>query len=144
MPEHHLSKRQRQLVRNRANHCCEYCYTPSKYSPDPFAIEHIIPRSLGGQTELKNLALSCLGCNGYKYNKVEAVDPGGGQTVALFHPRQHLWSEHFAWNETCSHLIGLSPTGRATIETLRLNRPGLINLRRVLYAAGEHPPQLAQ
>jgi len=26
------------------------------------------------------------------------------------------------------------------IETLRLNREGLVNLRRILYAMGEHPP----
>jgi hypothetical protein len=30
--------------------------------------------------------------------------------------------------------------GRATVEALRLNREGLVNLRRILYAAGEHPP----
>ncbi len=29
---------------------------------------------------------------------------------------------------------------RATIEALHLNRPALINLRRVLYVVGEHPP----
>jgi hypothetical protein len=37
-------------------------------------------------------------------------------------------------------LVGLTPTGRATVETLKLNREGLINLRRVLYVMGEHPP----
>lgn len=36
--------------------------------------------------------------------------------------------------------VGLTPTGRATVEALRLNRPGLITVRRALYAAGEHPP----
>ncbi len=33
----------------------------------------------------------------------------------------------------------ITPTGRATIEALQLNREGLVNLRRVLYAMGEHP-----
>jgi hypothetical protein len=27
------------------------------------------------------------------------------------------------------------------VEALQLNREGLINMRRVLYAVGEHPPQ---
>lgn len=27
------------------------------------------------------------------------------------------------------------------IAVLQLNRPGLVNLRRVLYAIGEHPPR---
>jgi hypothetical protein len=37
-------------------------------------------------------------------------------------------------------IIGLTPTGRATIEALHLNRANVVNLRRVLYALGEHPP----
>jgi len=37
-------------------------------------------------------------------------------------------------------IIGLTPTGRATVEVLKLNREGLVNLRQVLYAAGKHPP----
>jgi hypothetical protein len=37
-------------------------------------------------------------------------------------------------------IVGLTPTGRATIEALKLNREPLVNLRRLLYAAGEHPP----
>jgi len=37
-------------------------------------------------------------------------------------------------------IIGLTPSGRATVEALDLNRSSLINLRRVLRASGEHPP----
>lgn len=37
-------------------------------------------------------------------------------------------------------IIGISSIGRATVEALKLNRPGLMNLRRVLYTLGEHPP----
>ncbi len=35
--------------------------------------------------------------------------------------------------------IGLTPTGRSTVEVLQLNREGVVNLRRVLYGMGEHP-----
>jgi hypothetical protein len=38
-------------------------------------------------------------------------------------------------------ITGLTPVGRATIESLQLNREGLVNMRRVLHAVGEHPPQ---
>jgi hypothetical protein len=34
----------------------------------------------------------------------------------------------------------MTPIGRAPVEALHLNRPGLVNLRRILHAAGEHPP----
>jgi len=37
-------------------------------------------------------------------------------------------------------LLGLTPTGRATIAALRLNREGVINLRRALKLEGKHPP----
>jgi hypothetical protein len=30
------------------------------------------------------------------------------------------------------------------VEALQLNREGLVNMRRVLYAIGEHPPQEAE
>jgi hypothetical protein len=33
----------------------------------------------------------------------------------------------------------VTATGRVTVETLQLNRQELVNLRRLLYAAGEHP-----
>ncbi|MFZ0546500.1 MAG: HNH endonuclease signature motif containing protein [Candidatus Promineifilaceae bacterium] len=136
-----VSESQRQAIITRAGGCCEYCQSQLKYSPDSFATEHIVPRSLGGQTSLDNLALACLGCNGYEYNKVEAVDPATEQFVPLYHPRKERWSDHFSWNEACTHIIGLSPTGRATIEVLHLNRQSLVNLRRVLFASGEHPPE---
>jgi hypothetical protein len=37
------------------------------------------------------------------------------------------------------HIIGLTATGRVTVDSLQLNRTELVNLRRLLYAAGEHP-----
>ena len=63
-----------------------------------------------------------------------------GDPVLLFHPRNQRWRDHFAWTADCTAILGLTPTGRATVEALHLNREGLVNLRRVLYAAGEHPP----
>ena len=49
--------------------------------------------------------------------------------VPLYHPRQHRWPDHFAWNEDTTIVIGLTPTGRATVEALRLNRENVVNLR---------------
>lgn len=100
-----------------------------------------MPRVTGGQTDLDNLALACQGCNNHKYTRTEAIDTVTGDIVPLFHPRHHVWDEHFAWTEDFLLMIGLTPTGRATIEALKLNRTGVINLRRVLQAIGEHPPQ---
>src|SRR2546422_6048903 len=42
--------------------------------------------------------------------------------------------------EDFTEIIVLTPVGRATVAALHLNRSGLVNMRRILYAAGEHPP----
>jgi hypothetical protein len=60
--------------------------------------------------------------------------------VELFHPRQQQWREHFAWDERFERILGLTASGRATVEALQLNRVELVNLRKLLYATGEHPP----
>lgn len=45
-----------------------------RFAIQPFSIEHIIPKSQGGETTLDNLAFSCQGCNNHKYNKIEGYD----------------------------------------------------------------------
>jgi hypothetical protein len=110
------------------------------YSPAPFSAEHIQPRSRGGSHELSNLAYSCQGCNNRKYTSTEAVDPATGEAAPLYHPRRHLWSDHFAWEEDSTWVLGLTPTGRATVDRLHLNRWEVVNLRRLLRLIGEHPP----
>ena len=35
---------------------------------------------------------------------------------------------------------GLTPIGRVTVALLRLNRDYVLNLRKLLMLAGEHPP----
>ena len=140
MPESRVTAQQKKVVAERANGCCEYCRNQVRFAIQPFSIEHIIPRSAGGETVLDNLALSCQGCNNHKYNKIEGRDPVSGEVVPLYHPRKQRWSEHFAWNGELTRIIGLTPTGRSTVEVLQLNPEGVVNLRRVLYGMGEHPP----
>jgi HNH endonuclease len=143
MARDYLSLVLRKRVNERANYCCEYCKSQASYSTETrFAVEHIIPLSSNGSSEVDNLALSCSGCNGYKYDKTEAVDPATREQVALFHPRKQNWQEHFAWSADYATVLGLTPTGRATVEALKINRVGLVNMRRLLYSAGKHPPNM--
>jgi hypothetical protein len=129
----------KRAVRNSARDRCEYCHSQESFSPSAFSIEHIIPRAQGGDDTMENLALSCQECNNRKFTAVTALDPLSGDGVRLFHPRRWRWHDHFTWNDDFTLLLGLTPTGRATIEKLRLNRTSLINLRRVLHHAGVHP-----
>jgi hypothetical protein len=111
---------------------------------ESFVVEHIIPSARGGQTVPDNLALSCSGCNGHKYDRGESYDAVSETTAPLFHPRQHKWSDHFTWSEEYSHVVGLTPTGRAPAATLHLNREGVVNIRRLLLLVGLHPPDEAE
>lgn len=138
----YVPARLRKLVAERANFICEYCQSPEDFSAESFAVEHIFPRVLNGKTVAKNLAYACLGCNSHKATKTKAVDPVSEMTVALFNPRTQNWNEHFTWDKNFTEVIGLTPTGRATIEALRLNRKGVKNLRWVLFTVGKHPPKL--
>jgi hypothetical protein len=134
----------RRLVRERAVFCCEYCFSPLDYSPDPFCIEHIWPRAHLGSNAPENLAYSCLGCNNRKFVATDGIDPMSGELAALFHPRRDRWEDHFAWESDDTLIVGISPTGRATVARLDLNRPGVVNLRRVLRQSGISPAKPKQ
>ncbi|MCX6054250.1 MAG: HNH endonuclease [Chloroflexi bacterium] len=133
---------QRTRVAERAKNCCEYCLSQEQYSSDSFSVEHIVPLIKGGKNTLDNLAFACQGCNNRKYTSTEAYDLVGQVTVLLFHPRLHKWEDHFSWSDDGVLILGLTPIGRATVDKLQLNRVGLINLRHILFDAGEHPPIL--
>jgi len=143
MSEKYVPAELRRAIAERARHCCEYCRTQERYSGDSFTVDHVLPRHLDGPTTAENLAFCCHGCNQHKSIRTLVLDPVTGSSVSLYHPRQQRWDSHFTWNEDFTQMLGLTPTGRATIVALHLNRPGLINLRRVLYWVGEHPPTLS-
>ena len=144
MSDRRVSGRTRRAVAERARFRCEYCRSPESVSLQSFAVEHITPASRRGGSSLENLAYSCQGCNNHKYTRTQGRDPASDEVAALFHPRQDVWSEHFAWSADSLILVGLTPTGRATIEALRLNRAPVVNLRTMLRAFGMHPPADAE
>lgn len=108
--------------------------------PDPFVVEHILPTSAGGKTRMPNLALACSSGNGCKYNKVTGIDPFTEELAPLFNPRRQRWKDHFTWNESGLLIVGLTPVGRATVATLKMNNEKTVNLRRLLIPASLHPP----
>jgi hypothetical protein len=139
MSSERLPRRLRQRVAERARWRCEYCLSPAAFSTQPFEVDHVLPHSQGGPTTLANLAFAC-GCNSYKGDRTHALDPQTGRQVRLFNPRRQRWARHFAWSEGSLLILGRTATGRATVAALHLNRPELVNLRRLLHLIGEHPP----
>jgi len=132
----------RRRVRSHFRDHCAYCLTPEALTVVTFEFEHIVPRSLGGATAFENLCLSCPTCNRYKSDRTFGSGDEQTRMTALFHPHRDSWYKHFSWTEDATELIGLSATGQVTIDTLRMNRPQLIRVRRLWVAMGEHPPNL--
>lgn len=141
MDKKSISAELRREVIFRANGFCEYCRSNSRFADSPSDVEHILPQSKGGKSELDNLALACHGCNLFKSNKTEFFDVVSSKAVRLFNPRIDVWNEHFIWTSDFVEMVGLTAIGRATIEVLNLNREGLINQRRMLNKYGKHPPE---
>ena len=131
----------REQVRETAEGRCAYCRTPEELAVTTFEIDHIVPASAGGATVQENLCLSCPTCNRHKSARQSALDPQTGRTVPLFHPRQQNWATHFSWSDDTTRIVGLTPTGRATVEALQMNRPRMIRLRRLWLLLGKHPGQ---
>jgi hypothetical protein len=144
MTRRRLPAKLRRLVKERAQGCCEYCLCQEDYGPDGFSDEHIIPFAAGGKSGASNLARACQRCNNKKYDKTHALDPLTRESVPLFHPRQHIWLEHFAWSDDYTLMLGLTPIGRATVAELDLNRKGVVNQRKLLLLIHQHPPKKYQ
>ncbi|OIO95145.1 MAG: HNH endonuclease [Anaerolineae bacterium CG2_30_64_16] len=136
-----ISPALRQAVAERSGHRCSYCQTAESITGSLFTVDHIVPESLGGQTALDNLCLACWECNLLKHDRIIATDPETGATVRLFNPNTQAWREHFSWQMVGLLIVGLTSTGRATVNAIRLNRPALVNARRLWIQIGSHPPQ---
>jgi len=118
----------RELVRTRASNACEYCRIPQEATPViPFHVEHIVSRQHGGTDDPATLALACDRCNAYKGPNLRSIDPDSGVMVALFNPRQDVWTDHFVLRH--GHIVGLTSTGRATARLLNMNAARRVELR---------------
>lgn len=130
----------RAAVADRFHHRCCYCLTSERIAGAELTIDHIVPQALGGISTEENLCLACWRCNLLKRDRIAAIDPDTGVAVRLFNPRVQNWLDHFTWADGGLTIVGLTPTGRATVIALRLNRVTLVNARRLWIEAGWHPP----
>jgi len=140
MSDTYISKELRELVAIQARRRCGYCLTAEAIVGTPMEIDHIIPASRGGLTEELNLWLACSLCNDHKTNRIAGLDLESEMMVSLFDPRRQAWTEHFRWTAEGDRIVGLTPTGRATVAVLNLNRPTLVHARRLWVSVGWHPP----
>jgi hypothetical protein len=113
----------------RASHRCEYCRAPEAAFNFPFEVEHVVPGGLGGADEMSNLALACRSCNVHKSNRLDAIDPVGGERARLFNPRADTWDAHFSVDEE-ERIVGTTAIGRATVDALHMNSAPQLEARR--------------
>lgn len=123
-------------VEQRAAGRCEYCRMHQSLQGATFHVEHIIPRSFAGRSEIENLAWACPSCNLHKSNRIEVQV--ADEAVPLFNPRSDEWSDHFRWEGY--QIIGLTPVGQATIEALLLNHERRIRIRQAEALFALFPP----
>jgi hypothetical protein len=60
------------------------------------------------------------------------IDHDTKQIVSLFNPRTQAWDDHFRLQGMM--IVGVTPTGRATVRVCQMNSPRRLRLRAELQA----------
>lgn len=63
--KYQAGKPTRTLILKRDKHTCQYC----GYTGDKLTIDHLLPKSRGGEDTYQNLIAACLDCNNCKDNR---------------------------------------------------------------------------
>jgi len=110
---------------------------PAELDNAPFQVDHVRAQKHHGPTTLMNLAWTCFPCNNHKSSNPAGFDPDTNLMEPLFHPREHIWDEHFEWDGP--YLRGKTPAGRTTIDVLAINADDRVAFRRELIKEGLYP-----
>jgi hypothetical protein len=137
-----IPARLHRMVVQRAHGRCEYCGLSQEGQEAQFHIDHVVPVAHGGETIGENLALACVSCSLRKAARQHALDPQTGAEVALFNPRIDSWAKHFHWDGV--RVLGLTPTGRSTVDALKMNRLLILAIRKEETFRGRHPPPVLE
>lgn len=125
-------KRYKPFLRIEFERRCVFCLLPDGLTgEEAFGVDHYRPisRFPDLKCDYSNLLYACNTCNGRKKD----FWPTSAQwSAALFlpNPCDHKMAEHLAF--VGPHIEPRTVTGRFTIETLRLNDPGRIQLREFI------------
>lgn len=107
----------------------------------PFYCRSHYPSFTRRPDDIGNLCLACFHCNRRESFYISGIDLFTGEEVPLFHPRKDRWNEHFIWSSDKLSIIGLTPTGRATVVLLELNRERAMRIRAADIVVGRHPSE---
>lgn len=89
----------------RDRRCCQYC--GQEPPMDEVTIDHIVPRSKGGESTFPNCVLSCIACNlkkgnrsldqtGMRLRRTKRLSNGEWTTVFYNEPKRPMWNPLYA------------------------------------------------
>lgn len=126
-----ISAEVRGAVRSAFEGRCGYCGVSETSVGGELEMDHYLPQAAGGSDDIDNLVYACTACNRFKGDYCPVA--GTPESLRLLHPRRDEASAHVVETEN-GRLVGLTPRGWLHIQRLHLNRPQLVELRR-LYRA---------
>lgn len=123
-----VSAETRAAVRAAFGGRCGYCDVSETSVGGGLEIDHFHPVAAGGSDAIENLVYACTACNRFKADYAAA--PDAPESLHLLRPKQDDLSAHIA--ETVpGRLLGLTARGWFHIQCIHLNRPQLIEMRRL-------------
>ena len=121
-----ISADTRRTVRTIYAFSCGYCGVTETEVGSYLTIDHFQPLTSGGTDEISNLVYACFACN---LHKSATWNPHTPVALHPFHNEMHL---HIS-SLSDGTLQGLTPEGLLHIETLNLNRPPMIERRKMRF-----------
>jgi len=118
----------RAAVREAYGRRCGYCSVSEIWVGGELEIDHFRPLRYGGADTFDNLVYTCTICNRFKSDYWPADD--APDNLRLLHPGKDDLGAHVLWTAD-GMLVGSTPRGWFHIDRLHLNRPLLIESRRL-------------
>src|SRR5262245_9811261 len=118
----------RAAVRAAFDGRCGYCGVSEIFVGGELEIDHVHPVVAGGCDDIENLVYCCAACNRFKGDYAPAADVP--DSLRLLRPQRDDMGAHIA--ETVhGWLLGITPRGWFHIRRVHLNRPQLVEARRL-------------
>lgn len=124
-----IKSRIRNHIITEQHYKCPYCRMTLRPRTDDLPIDHIVPRQPYAlfMFEMKNLVLTCDGCNHAKLNKKVLVDdditeyPENSNAFIIFHPYFDNYEDHLCLVIDELFIKSISDKGDKTIEICKLD-----------------------
>lgn len=120
---------------------CGYCGVSEASVGGELEMDHFHPQAAGGSDEIDNLVYSCTTCNRFKGDYASAAD--APDSLRLLRPNVDDLTTHI-FEQAHGDLLGLTPRGWFHIQRLNLNRPQLVEMRRLHHTMQAQRDELAR